>query len=51
MVKELTYSAYSIIEEYYRIFQTENISEDFSKRNALNRIRNLRYGKENKNYF
>ncbi len=51
MIKELTNSAWSVIDEYYQEIERENITEETAKAMAVNRIEFIRYGDEAKDYF
>ncbi len=51
MIKELTNSASSILDKYYKD-ETEGIlTRDEAQQTAISRIQYLRYGEENKDYF
>lgn len=51
MIKELTNSATSILEEYNKEEIKGTISTSDAKESAISRIKGLRYGEENKDYF
>jgi PAS domain S-box-containing protein len=51
MIRELTNSAWSVIDEYYHEIGRENLSEEAAKEMAVSRIQFIRYGDENKDYF
>jgi PAS domain S-box-containing protein len=51
MIKELTNSASSILEKYQQDEQHGLMSREEAQRTAISRIRYLRYGEENKDYF
>jgi PAS domain S-box-containing protein len=51
MIKELTNSAWSVIDEYYQEIERESLSEESAKEMAVARIQFIRYGDENKDYF
>ncbi len=51
MISELTRSVISLIEEYYQEAQEGTISADSAKTLAIERIRQIRYGEELKDYF
>ncbi|MFH2143526.1 MAG: DUF294 nucleotidyltransferase-like domain-containing protein [Bacteroidota bacterium] len=51
MIKELTNSATSILEEYYKEEKAGVISTKEAQNSAISRIKGLRYGEENKDYF
>jgi PAS domain S-box-containing protein len=51
MIKELTNSAWSILEEYYRAAKNEDLTEKEAKNLAIKRIQHIRYGDEGKDYF
>ncbi len=51
MIRELTNSAWSVIDEYHREAQIGSLSEESAREMAINRIRNIRYGDEAKDYF
>lgn len=51
MIRELTNSAWSVIDEYYHEAQRGNLSEERAQEMALNKIRSIRYGDEAKDYF
>ncbi len=51
MLKELTNSALSVIDEYYQEIERGNLTEQMAKEMAVNRIKFIRYGDEGKDYF
>ncbi|MCP4726278.1 MAG: PAS domain S-box protein, partial [bacterium] len=51
MIRELVNSVWSILDDYEQQFVSGSIDIDDAKENAVNKIRNLRYGLENKDYF
>jgi PAS domain S-box-containing protein len=51
MIRELTNSAVSILREYAADERTGRLSAEDARRGAAARIRDLRYGKEGKDYF
>lgn len=51
MIKELTNSALSVIDEYYQEIERGNLTEEMAKEMAVNRIKFIRYGDEGKDYF
>ncbi len=51
MIRELTNSAWSVIDEYYQEIDRETLSEEAAKEMAVTRIQFIRYGDENKDYF
>ena len=51
MIRELTNSALSVIEEYYQEIERGNLTESMAKEMAINRIKFIRYGEESKDYF
>lgn len=51
MILELTNSAYSIIEYYQRLTEKGEITVEKAKSEAINKLRNLRYGEDLKDYF
>ncbi len=51
MISELTNSACSLIEEYHQDVMDERISPDSARIKAVEMVRNMRYGKELKDYF
>jgi PAS domain S-box-containing protein len=51
MIKELTNSAWSVVDEYYQEIGRENLSEEAAKEMAVTRIQFIRYGDESKDYF
>ena len=51
MIKELTHSAVSILDEFNRDYEKGYITIDDAKNKAAAVINHIRYGKENKDYF
>ncbi len=51
MIRELTNSAWSVIDEYYHEIERGNLSKEMAQEMALNKIRSIRYGDEAKDYF
>jgi signal-transduction protein with cAMP-binding, CBS, and nucleotidyltransferase domain len=51
MISELTNTAWSLLEEYDRETARDSISLEEAQRLAAYRIEQIRYGKENKDYF
>jgi PAS domain S-box-containing protein len=51
MIRELTNSAWSVIDEYYHETERGNLTRETSQRMALNKIQSIRYGDEAKDYF
>ncbi len=51
MVKEATKIAFSVLEDFNNRFEKGSISKETVQYSALEVINNLRYGKENKDYF
>ena len=51
MISELTNSAWSILNEFHNKHQAEDITLDEAKFRAVEQIKTLRYGEENKDYF
>lgn len=51
MIRELTNSAWSVIDEYHQEIDRQGLSEEMAKELAINRIRFIRYGDEGKDYF
>lgn len=51
MIKELTNSAWSVIDEYYQEIDRQGLREEVAKELAINRVRFIRYGDEGKDYF
>jgi len=51
MISELTKAAWSLLEEYHREVVQDNMQVDSAKHLAANRIREIRYGDEYKDYF
>lgn len=51
MISELTQSVCSLIEEYHQEAETNQISLDSAQTKALQRVREMRYGHELKDYF
>ncbi|MCX7023932.1 MAG: cache domain-containing protein [Spirochaetes bacterium] len=51
MIRELTDSAISILAEYEKAARGGSMDEGRARKEAADRIRDLRYGKDNKDYF
>lgn len=51
MIKELTSSAFSILERYNNLLETGDITRPEAQKNALNEIESMRYGTKDKDYF
>ncbi|MBX3009595.1 MAG: cache domain-containing protein [Melioribacteraceae bacterium] len=51
MIRELTNSAHSMISKWHKLQSEGKISEQEAKSSAINIIRSLRYGSEQKDYF
>lgn len=51
LIKEMTSSAYSILEHYHSKVQNGIIEADTAKQQAKNTIASIRYGAESKDYF
>lgn len=51
MIHELTNSAWSILDEYNGKYQSGLLTLEEAQQSAAERIKNLRYGEENKDYF
>lgn len=51
MIKELTNSAWSVLDEYNNEVEEGKITIDEAQKNAIERIKYMRYGKEGKDYF
>ncbi len=51
MISELTNTAWSLLEEYNREFRSQNFSKEEAQKMAASKIAQMRYGKENKDYF
>jgi PAS domain S-box-containing protein len=51
MIRELVNTVWSLLDEYEHLRIKNLLTIDEAKQNALNRILNLRYGPENKDYF
>lgn len=51
LIRELTNSAISTLSQYNKSVKAGKMSEAEARRAAVNHIKNLRYGKENKDYF
>ncbi|MBS3945104.1 MAG: cache domain-containing protein, partial [Melioribacter sp.] len=51
MIRELTNSTVSMINRWHQVQLKGMISEDEAKKNAIDLIKNLRYGEELKDYF
>ncbi len=51
MIRELTNSAWSVIDEYYHETERGNLTKEIAQEMALNKIGSIRYGDEAKDYF
>ena len=51
MIRELTNSALSVIDEYYKEAYRGNLTEEQAKEMAINRIKFIRYGDDGLDYF
>ncbi|MFO7923641.1 MAG: DUF294 nucleotidyltransferase-like domain-containing protein, partial [Bacteroidales bacterium] len=51
MIRELTNSAWSVIDEYHKETYRGNLTEEQAKEMAINRIKFIRYGDDGKDYF
>ena len=51
MISELTNSAWSILHEYNLKYESDSLSLIEAQKNAIEQIKNLRYGENNKDYF
>ncbi len=51
MIRELTNSAWSVIDEYYHETERGNQTKEIAQEMALNKIGSIRYGDEAKDYF
>jgi signal-transduction protein with cAMP-binding, CBS, and nucleotidyltransferase domain len=51
MIKELTHSAWSLIEEYDKEYKAGKISLNEAQQLAAHKVSHLRFGAENKDYF
>ena len=51
MIRELTNTAWSLLEEYDHESKQQNFSKEEAQRMASTKIEKIRYGKENKDYF
>ncbi|GJQ64769.1 MAG: hypothetical protein SCALA702_38220 [Melioribacteraceae bacterium] len=51
MIHELTNSAWSILDECHSKYESGMLSLEEAQKSAAERIKNLRYGEENKDYF
>ena len=51
MISELTSAAWSLLDEYHREAVTGNMQEDSAKHLAAERVRQIRYGDDYKDYF
>jgi len=51
MIRELTYSAASMINNWYKMELSGKLSTNQAKAEAINQIKSLRYGEELKDYF
>jgi PAS domain S-box-containing protein len=51
MIRELTRSAWSVLEEYRRLEENGALTREAAQREAIERVRGMRYGPERKDYF
>src|SRR5210317_2154858 len=51
MISELTNTAWSLLEEFDREYRQQKFSREEAQQLAASRIEQIRYGKENKDYF
>lgn len=51
MIRELTNSAWSLIDEYYQESLNGKITKEEAQKEAIARIKGLRFGEDNKDYF
>ncbi len=51
MISELTRAAWSLVEEYHHEHQKGNLSLEEARAMAASRVKEIRYGEENKDYF
>lgn len=51
MIRTLTESVVSILKDHHRLVETKRLSQEESQSQALNQIRQIRYGPEMKDYF
>lgn len=51
LIKELTNSAWSVLEEFESFEREGRLSKTEAQKQAMERIRHLRYGEDNKDYF
>ena len=51
MIRELTNSVWSVIDEYHQEIERGNLSEEMAREMAVNRVKFIRYGDEGKDYF
>ena len=51
MISELTNTAWSLFEEYENEYQKSNLSREEAQQQAINRVAEIRYGSERKDYF
>lgn len=51
MIQELTNSVWSLLNDYEKRVESGELSLEEAQTRAINRIRQLRYGEENKDYF
>lgn len=51
MIRELTESAWSTVHYYYTLSQKGALSNEAARRQAIEHLRNLRFGPEGKDYF
>ncbi len=51
LIRELTRSAWSVLEEYHQMETAGTLSREAAQRESLERIRGMRYGPDRKDYF
>jgi PAS domain S-box-containing protein len=51
LIRELTRSAWSVLAEYHQMETAGTLSRELAKREAMERVRGLRYGPDRKDYF
>lgn len=51
MIRELTNTAWSIVASYEKLERTGKMTRETAQREATQRVREIRYGSENKDYF
>ncbi|HDP79621.1 MAG TPA: hypothetical protein ENN21_02120, partial [Spirochaetes bacterium] len=51
MIRELSAAAWTLLDDYNRRVRVGELSPDEARRRAVGRIRALRYGPENKDYY